>query len=240
MNFVLTYHSIDRNGSVISVAPEEFRAHLGLLQSSSLRVAPLEDVVRTPNTVALTFDDGFRNFREHALPLLIEKKMPATVFVVTGYCGRRNDWPTQPAGAPRLDLMSWHELDELARHGVSLGGHTVTHPHLTAIPLQRADQEMRDSRRALEDRIGRPVTTFAYPYGTVSPAVRDLAAKYFSFACTTDLNFITPDCEPLQIPRLDAYYLRAPRIFRLLNNARGELYIGVRRRLRALGARCRR
>lgn len=237
-SFILTYHSIDDSNSVISVSPQELRGHLDSLEASGRRIVPLENILDHPGAVALTFDDGFRNFREHALPLLQEKRMPATVFVVTGYCGGKNDWPSQSVdGVPLLDLMSWSELDEIARQGITLGAHTVTHPHLNQLAPVEAAREMGESRRAIEERTGRRVTAFAYPYGSLSPRVRALAAAQFSIGCTTELSFLGAGYDALQLPRLDSYYLRAPRTFELLQHSRGQLYIGVRRGFRALRKR---
>ena len=67
---ILTYHSIDDSGSVISVSPAQFRRHMQILTEKRIRVVPLRDVQATPGAVALTFDDGYRNLVEHAAPVL--------------------------------------------------------------------------------------------------------------------------------------------------------------------------
>ena len=175
---ILTYHSLDDSGSVISTRPETFRAQMELLKREGAPVVAAGEIASRPGSVALTFDDGFQNFYTHAFPVLREFGFPATVFIVSGYCGGRNNWPTQSAGVPVLDLMGWSEIREVSRYGVSLGAHTVTHPHLGSLPTAEAERELRQSRAEIQDRTGVRVTEFAYPYGDWNPALRGLAARH--------------------------------------------------------------
>src|SRR5689334_22059807 len=110
---ILTYHSLDRSGSVISIQPEVFSRQMAFLAESGTPVVPVSAVRKTTCAVAITFVDGFRNFYEAAFPVLRRYGFAATVFVVSGYCGKRNDWPTQPrnSGIPTLDLMAWNQVD---------------------------------------------------------------------------------------------------------------------------------
>src|SRR5512138_3597748 len=106
-SIILTYHSLDDSGSVISIAPRLFREQMKSLQTSGLPVVSLEQVRTAPGSVALTFDDGYRNFLDCALPVLAEAGFPATVFAVTGFCGLVPGWSGQRASVPALPLMSW-------------------------------------------------------------------------------------------------------------------------------------
>lgn len=234
---ILTYHSLDDSGSVISIGPELFRRQLEFLAGSAIPVVPLAEVRSRQGAVALTFDDGFRNFHEQALPVLTKYRMPAAVFVVSGHVGRRNDWPSQrPSQVPLLELMDWNEVTEIARAGITLGAHTVTHPNLKALPAERVAQELDQCRSAIEDRVGAPVESFAYPYGTSNPAVRRLAAQRFVLACGTHLRFLDPAADPHDLPRIDAFYLRRLSRFQQLFSRQGVRYIARRRFLRDLKA----
>jgi peptidoglycan/xylan/chitin deacetylase (PgdA/CDA1 family) len=230
---IFMYHSLDPSGSVISTSPDTFRAQIEFLAASGVAVVPLDAVRHTPGAVALTFDDGYQNFREHALPILWRHRMPATVFVVSGYSGRKNDWPSQPAGIPTLDLMSWADLRDLTRYGISLGAHTVNHPHLTSIPEHHVDEEFSRCRAEIEERTGTAVNTVAYPYGEANPAVRLCARKHFRLGCGTVLAEIPPVTDPAELPRIDTYYLRSRFWFESVVKGRGWLYLLARRRLRA-------
>jgi peptidoglycan/xylan/chitin deacetylase (PgdA/CDA1 family) len=206
------------------------------LHELGTKVVPLEQIRTSPGAVAITFDDGFRNFYEHALPALQERGFPATVFVVTGFCGGNNDWPSQPdkPPVPVLPLMTWSELREISAAGISLGSHTVTHPRLAALSEEHIEEELRTSQTQLEDRSGARATTFAYPYGESTPRVQDAARRHYRIACGTKLAHVSSDSDAADLARLDAYYFRNLTWFRRIGNQSGEAYISARRWLREL------
>jgi peptidoglycan/xylan/chitin deacetylase (PgdA/CDA1 family) len=234
--FILTYHSLDTSGSVISLAPDSFRKQMEWLAESGAPVVPLERIRETSGGVALTFDDGFRNFYRHAFPVLAAHRFPATVFIVSGYCGGRNDWPTQPrnTGVPVLELMRWSEVAEVARAGIGIGCHTATHPPLTALAKSEMESELADSRAAIEDRIGRQVESFAYPYGDAAPGVRAAVGRHFRLACSTRLGPVSAASDPLDLPRVDIYYFRTQFWFRALGMPHGAGYLAARAMLRGV------
>jgi peptidoglycan/xylan/chitin deacetylase (PgdA/CDA1 family) len=234
---ILTYHSLDASGSVISIRPSVFRQHIEALHRTGAPVVPLNRVRHTPGAVAITFDDGFKNFLDHAAPLLQQYRYPATVFAVSGYCGGYNQWPSQPAGAiPRLELMNWSDLREIAAQGVELGAHTASHPFLSRMSEQDAAAELDSSKKEIEDRTGRTVSTLAYPYGDSSVAVRRLAAERFDLACGADLRFVTARSVSSNLPRLDAYYFHDPGRLEKLTSAPVRSYLAVRRVMRGIRA----
>jgi peptidoglycan/xylan/chitin deacetylase (PgdA/CDA1 family) len=205
-----------------------------LLSDSGIPVLPLDQALARPGSVAITFDDGFCNFAEHAVPLMERYRFPATIFAVSGYCGGENNWPSQPrAGIRRSRLMSWQTLRDLPA-GISVGAHTVTHPPLTALSVEECDRELRQCRDDIQQQLGRPVPWLAYPYGSSSPRIRSLAARYFELAAGTSLRFVSADSDRMDLPRLDTYYLQGSvspdRIF----TRSGSLYLAFRKTLRAL------
>jgi peptidoglycan/xylan/chitin deacetylase (PgdA/CDA1 family) len=230
---ILTYHSLDDSGSVVSIPPAMFREQMAWLAGSGVPVVPLERVRDTPGAVALTFDDGFRNFFEHAAPVLQQHRLPATVFAVSGFCDGSNDWPSQPRnGIPRLELMRWHELEQVARCGISIGCHTATHPYLSKLSAKQIEDEFAASRSEIEQRIGKEVRTFAYPYGDSNPQVRAAASRFFHIACGTRMSFLSADSDMLDLPRLDVYYLRNSLWFHGLTKLYGAVYLAGRTLLR--------
>jgi peptidoglycan/xylan/chitin deacetylase (PgdA/CDA1 family) len=229
---ILTYHSIDDSGSVISTPPAVFRRQMEFLAASGIPVTPLDRVTEQPGSVAITFDDGMGNLAGHALPLLEKYRLPATIFVVSDYCGRRNDWPSQPAGmVPTLPLMDWSDLGALPA-GVTVGAHTATHPDLSRLPARECEREMSTSRQEIEQRLGKPVRWFAYPYGSSSPQVRGLAGKHFDLAVGTSLRLLPRRPDRVDLPRIDTYYLRDSFPLERLFSSSGEVYIAVRSLLR--------
>lgn len=228
---ILTYHSLDNSGSVISMPVERFRRQMEFLASSSVPVVPLDEAPRRPNCVAITFDDGYRNLLDHAVPLLDKWRLPATIFVVSGYCGGSNNWPSQPSAVPKLPLMDWRDLASLPPW-ISIGAHTDTHPRLTALPEAECERELRDCQDQIEQHLGRRARFLAYPYGSRSARVMAAAGRHFDLAVGTSLQFLTPRSSVLSLPRIDAYYLRGRFTLERLLQPSGALYIGFRRILR--------
>jgi peptidoglycan/xylan/chitin deacetylase (PgdA/CDA1 family) len=228
---ILTFHSLDDSGSVISISADKFRRQMEFLASSPVPVVPLDEALLHPSCIALTFDDGFRNFLDCALPVLESLRLPATVFVVSGYCGGRNNWPSQPSGAPDLPLMGWQDLASLPPW-ISIGAHTETHPRLTTLPEAECERELRACQNRIEQHWGRPVRSLAYPYGSRSASVVAAAGRHFDLAVSTSLQFLSSQSCALDLPRIDAYYLRGRFSLEHLFQPSGTLYVGFRHLLR--------
>ena len=229
---IFTYHSLDESGSVISLAPQIFRLHMELLAESAIPVVPLSAVRKTAGSVAITFDDGFANFEADALPVLARHGFPATVFLVSGHCGGKNDWECGRAAVPRLPLLSWQAARGLKSEAVQWGAHTVTHPDLARVAPARAEVEMRDCRATIEDNLGTRVSTFAYPYGSATPATRAMASGEFEMACGTRLRYVEAQSDAWELPRLDAYYFQSAQRFKTALGTIGPAYVALRRALR--------
>lgn len=231
---ILTYHSIDDSGSVISMPAAAFRRHMDFLARSGIPVVPLDQALIRPGSVAITFDDGFANLIDHAVPVLAEHNFPATIFLVSGYCGRRNDWPGQSYDkAALLPLMSWEQAAALPAN-IAFGAHTVNHPDLARIGPEECERELLDCRDQIEQRLGRPARWLAYPYGSSTAEVRQIAARYFDLAVGTTLGFLPAQSNPMDLPRIDTYYLRDAFPIERLPTPAGRAYIGSRNLLRQL------
>ena len=230
---ILTYHSLDESGSVISVRPKAFVRQMEALARSGVRVTKLTELRSTPPpAVAVTFDDGYQNFLEAAAPVLGKYSFPATVFLVTDYCGGSNNWPSQPAGVPELPLMSWQTIAELSRSGVEFGAHTATHPSLAGLDEDSMREEILSSKKRVEDATGKPASSFAYPYGVMPEPAQNLVARHFSAGCSTRLGWVTAASRAEALERLDVYYLRNPYLFEHLFEPPAEWYLGLRAALR--------
>ena len=241
---ILTYHSLDDSGSVFSTPPRLFVEQMGILHELGTRVIPLADIPHVLSgaapsdfLVAITFDDGFRSVYEYGLPILQRYGFPATVFVVTDYCGKTNSWPSQPRYVEPRPLLSWAEVKEMCKIGISLGSHTRTHPDLRTVANSGAEEELVASKKAIEDAIGRPVEALAYPYGTYNEFVKDLAQEHFRLAVGTTLGFAGAGSDLFALERLDMYYLRRPVLFRRLFSRELHSYIRLRRGVRDLRGR---
>ncbi|GAA0307798.1 polysaccharide deacetylase family protein [Halarchaeum salinum] len=198
-NAVLMYHSVggregNTDGRRFSTAA--FRDQLAWLDTRYDFVdLPTVLEAGTSPRVALTFDDGYRNFRADALPILREFDAPATVFVIADRIGGRSGH-----GVPYLDA---EEIDGLlADDLVTVGNHTRTHAHLDRLDPDAIHEEVSGARDALEARFGCDVTRFCYPYGDHSPAAVDAVRASHDYA-TAGEGLVGRQTDPALIPRID-------------------------------------
>ena len=216
--------------------------HLKDISSTVISLSDMVDCIREnrpfpPKSVAITFDDGLKNFYDIAYPILKENGFAATVFLVPEYCGKNNQWDGQPEGIPELDLLDWHEIMEMADNGIDLGAHTMSHPNLLNIPFEQAVQEIVDSKSVIERKLGNEVMFFAYPYGKLDRRVRRIVKNEFFGACSTELGFVNLNSDIYSLPRIDMYYFSQNSLFKMNRTIFFRLYIAIRSALRSFRIR---
>jgi peptidoglycan/xylan/chitin deacetylase (PgdA/CDA1 family) len=175
---VLCYHSVAARTSPrfadLSVEPSLFGEQIAALQDVGLDVIPFADVpdalASRRRAVAITIDDGLADAADNACPALAAHGMTATLFVPTGYVGARSGW-LRGADAER-PMLSWETIASLADQGFELGSHGQMHLAADVNAGELVQRDARASRLELEDHIGRPVSSFAYPFGYHSHAAR--------------------------------------------------------------------
>lgn len=231
MKAILTYHSVDDSGSVISIDERSFRRHVRWLAASHVRVLPLHQLVDAPDNedaIAITFDDGLESFGRVAAPLLREHGLTATLFVVTDAVGGTNVWRGRgDAGIPVQPLLDWSALARLASNGVSIGAHTCTHLNLATAEPEETELEIVASKMRVARELGVVPSTFAYPYGGVSQSARAVVAREFQYGVTTRLATLSPYDDHALLPRLDSYYLRVPGTLESWGTTRFRLRLGL-------------
>jgi peptidoglycan/xylan/chitin deacetylase (PgdA/CDA1 family) len=209
---VLMYHSVSdapaTSARALSVSPTVFAAQLGYLRRhgfSGLTFGELCQRRRTGSPlparpVVLTFDDGYADLIEEALPIMTEHGFPATVFVTTGWL---RDAARHAGGTPPGRMLSWGQVKELSSAGVEIGAHSHSHPQLDQICEPQLRAELTGSRRLLEDRLGHAVSSLAYPYGYSNQRVRAVARQVGYLQAAGVANAIAePTCDPFGVPRL--------------------------------------
>lgn len=239
MRAILTFHSIDDSGTVLSFPPRMFAHLLAALHHAGLPLCDLDTLLapKTQRGVALTFDDGMHSVFTNALPILRDHAAPAHLFLTTGAVGGQNRWPTQPAPAPVFDMLSWDELEKLQQAGVSIESHTHSHADLRDLDDRSMAAECSDADRIIEEKLGRRPRYFAYPYGYRNARSLDYARAHYRASVTTEFREIKGDDDPAVLPRLDTYYLRAPWVFRRLDAALPRAYLALRGAVRRLRGR---
>ena len=185
----------------LTCTPERFERQMGFLHrrgytavTAGAWLAWLEGgAPLPPRPFVLTFDDGYAELAEHAFPVLRRHGFGATVFVVTARIGGANDWDAA-RGVPRRPLLDREQILAWSREGIEFGAHTRTHPALGTLPPAEVDAEVGESRRELEEVLGAPVRTFAYPYGDAPPDARAAAGAFdLAFGLAEGVNTLATD-----------------------------------------------
>jgi glycosyltransferase involved in cell wall biosynthesis/peptidoglycan/xylan/chitin deacetylase (PgdA/CDA1 family) len=172
---VLCYHSINDAEHGLTIAPDAFRAQLRALKDMGFAFHTFGDFVQrvmrwgSPrgNVAVITFDDGFEDNCAVAAPILAEMRVPATFFITTGLMQRDEQVMRgfEQLTNFRTTFVSPQQVAQLHAAGFEIGAHTHTHPRLAALAPERARWEIEHGKRLLEDVIGAPVQSFAYPFG---------------------------------------------------------------------------
>jgi len=157
---ILCYHRVGAGSREIDLPLETFHRHLDHLTERN-RVVSLDRSLGTRDGggVVLTFDDGFRDFHDHVLPALVRHRLPAVLYLATGFVDG------EQAATPS-DSLSWSQLREAVATGlVTVGSHTHGHVRLSKVSEAEAERDLRRSTELIEDRLGVPCRHFAYPWG---------------------------------------------------------------------------
>ncbi len=208
---VLMYHAVgtpvpeDRLG-IYNISAERFRTHMQLLRHrNDLELVPLHAPGRIDGlTVALTFDDGYRDNLTVAAPILQGLAIPFTVFVIAQAVRKRQQ-----------GFLTPEELRELAAlPGVTIGAHGDTHTPLTHCDTAQLAAELSDSKRYLEDVIGRPVTAMSYPHGAVNRQVIEAVRRAeYCVAASSRFDINDASADPLALARTDILANDDKRVF---------------------------
>jgi peptidoglycan/xylan/chitin deacetylase (PgdA/CDA1 family) len=197
---ILMYHYVrvnpdprDRLGYGLSIAPDLFYAHMDYLASGGYSVVPLRELSQTQRTLALTFDDGYRDLYDVAWPAMKLHGFRATIFQITDLIDN-----------PRY--LTAEQLKTLVAAGNEVGSHTLGHPDLTALSPARLTRELVESRARLERLIGQPILSFCYPSGRQNAAVRKaVEAAGYSRAVTVQPGLHRQSDDRYAIPRVRVY-----------------------------------
>jgi len=213
---VLCYHAVSETWPAdLSIRPADLERQLSRLIARGYRGVTFSEAVAGPaagRRLAVTFDDAYRSVHRDALPVLDRLGLPATVFVPTAHVGSEEpmSWPgidrwlSGPHEA-ELICMDRGQLEGLAGSGWEVGAHTHTHPHLTRLDKAELVAELERPRQLLEEWLGRPCRSLAYPYGDFSAATA-AAAREAGYDAAATLDGSLPSTDRLRWPRVGVYH----------------------------------
>ncbi len=186
---ILMYHSIsnstNRKFLPFTVSPETFAWQMAYLHQRQYTPLTVTQYVLARSgyagvlpdrPVVITFDDGFADFFTDAFPVLQRYRFPATLYITTAYVGGTSRW-LEREGEQAHPMLTWDQIRTLQREGIECGGHTQSHPQLDLLSITRAHDEIMGCKHVLEHQIGQAVTSFAYPYGYYTPAIRRIVQE---------------------------------------------------------------
>jgi peptidoglycan/xylan/chitin deacetylase (PgdA/CDA1 family) len=208
---ILFYHRVSADRDELAVSPRDFRRQMDYLATESYRVVDVVEAMalldggRSPrHTVGLSFDDGFLDVAEEALPILAERGFRATVFVSPGVV---DGWARFSWYRRQPPLLGWEEIVDLDREGtLRFEAHSLTHPNLLTLRDAAAWEEINGSKLSLEARLGRPEVAFSYPSGLFGARERGLVAAagfHVAVSCEPGVNSSGTDRLALRRRQID-------------------------------------
>lgn len=195
---ILMYHNIGvpPDGARLRslyVRPSAFARQMLMLRVMGYHGMSMRDAMpylrgeKSGKVAVITFDDGYVDTLEKALPLLQAHHFTATCYAVSGRIGGYNEWDADELGA-RKPLMNLDQLRAWQAAGMEVGAHTATHVRLSHCDALRLEAEVKDCKAVLEDALGGPVTQFCYPYGDWNERSVEMVREAGFEAATTTLR----------------------------------------------------
>lgn len=197
---ILMYHHIDENSKIskLSVAPESFQRQMEFLYKHRYNVVALEKIVDLikrreripPKTLAISFDDGYKDNYTYGFPVLKKYGFPATIFVVVNHIGKNGN-------------LSWDEAMEMSKCGISIGSHGMSHSWLPDMNEERLKNEIANSKKILESKLNKEVSLYSYPGGGFNDKVKEIVKEAgYKGACATNPGKRHPKYDPYALKRL--------------------------------------
>jgi len=211
---ILMYHSVSRHatGSMarFTVSPSTLDQQISYLRGAGYTPVTVSQFANVrqelpERRVILTFDDGFADFHQQALPVLARHGFCATLYLLVGRVGGVSDWQPAAFGAT-LPMLGWSQVREAQSNGIEISSHGLTHAALDLVPHDQARREIVESRLILQERLGRAVDSFAYPFGYHTPALcRMVREAGYSSACGVEIPVPRRRDAPYALPRIEVH-----------------------------------
>ncbi|EUB38891.1 polysaccharide deacetylase family protein [Fusobacterium sp. CM1] len=212
---VIMYHRVINNPENEGVYgtyiyEDMFKKHLQYLKEKNYTVITFKDLdkigwrnrfEKDKKYIFITFDDGYKDNYELAFPILKEFGFKATIFLMGS--STYNEWDVKAGGEKEFPLMSVEMIKEMQDYGIEFGAHTFNHPKLNTLSNEEIEYQIVDVKKPLEEKIGKEIITFAYPYGILNDYAKEMAKKAgYIFALATDSGSVCLSDDLYQIRRI--------------------------------------
>ena len=186
---ILVYHHVDYvlegTLSLNSVSPSNFKRQMRYLRAHDFIILRLYELVTLiesgepipHKSVVVTFDDGYEDNYKFAFPILRDLEIPATIFVVSDIVGTPG-------------YLTWDQIKEMQGHGIFIGSHSRRHTYLPDVTYEQQVDEIKTSKRIIEDKLGTSINSFAYPSGGFNNQIKKIVKEAgYKAACATNRGF---------------------------------------------------
>ncbi len=171
---ILAYHMVDKrfDWGITRVTPGQFNRQIKFALKKGYLFLTVGEYAKSfkSKKVAITFDDAYESVHKYALPILQKYNIPATVFVNPAYVGQQNTWDVN-IGWLKFKHMNWKQIIELDKVGWEIGSHGLSHRDLTRLDKSTLKKELALSKRLLERRLIKQVSSVSYPFGNTNQHV---------------------------------------------------------------------
>ncbi len=181
----------DTIGTNLSVSPETFSGQLDLISQAGYQPVTFKDLQAgqiTGKPIILTFDDGYLDFYTNAYPELKKRQITAVIYIITDRIGQNN-------------YLSTSQIKEVSEYGIEIGSHTRTHPDLSATNNNKAQIEIGESKKVLEQITGKPVIGFCYPSGKYTAEISATIKNNGYLYATTTKSGVASFDKPFELKR---------------------------------------
>lgn len=217
---VIMYHRIIKDesekgvhGTYVTV--EQFEEQMKYLKKKGYETVTFKDLTnnrykqrfdKEKKWIMLTFDDGYKDNYENAFPILKKYEFKGIIYILDGI--KYNKWDVDNPQNPekKFELMTQEELLEMQKYGIEFGGHTISHPRLADLSIEKARKEIIESKSNIEKLVGKKLLSFAYPYGSLNEEVKEIPKEAeYEFAVATDSGSIVFSDDLFEIRRIGIF-----------------------------------